>query len=169
MAPKIAIVFYSLYGHIKKLAEAEKEGIESAGGKVDLYQPFFWAFQPVTAIFRAQWKTFWDATGQLWASGGLWGKYAGTFLSTASLGGGQESTALATMSTLAHHGIIYVPFGYAKAFAELTATDQLRGGGPWGAGTVAGPSGERQPSDRELFLAKEHGKSFYEVVSKVNF
>ena len=119
--------------------------------------------------FPAQWKTFWDTTGKQWASGGYWGKYAGLFLSTASMGGGQESTALASMSTLSHHGIIYVPFGYAKAFGELTALDELRGGGPWGAGTIAGGSGERQPSERELFLAKTQGKAFWETVSKVSF
>lgn len=52
--------------------------------------------------FPAQWKVFWDTTGKLWQTGGLWGKYCGLFISTASMGGGQESTALATMSTLAH-------------------------------------------------------------------
>jgi NAD(P)H dehydrogenase (quinone) len=70
--------------------------------------------------FPAQWKAFWDSTGKQWASGGFWGKYAGLFISTATLGGGQESTAIAAQSTLAHHGIIYVPFGYAKAFATLS-------------------------------------------------
>ena len=85
------------------------------------------------------------------------------------MGGGQESTAIAALSTLAHHGIIYVPFGYAKAYPEMVDLSELRGGGPWGAGTFAGPQGERQPSERELFLAKTQGKSFYEVVSKVNF
>jgi NAD(P)H dehydrogenase (quinone) len=68
--------------------------------------------------FPAQFKAFWDATGQLWASGGLSGKYAGVFISTASPGGGQESTAMNALSTFAHHGIIYVPMGYAKYVAQ---------------------------------------------------
>ncbi|KAJ5764746.1 NADH-quinone oxidoreductase [Penicillium odoratum] len=49
--------------------------------------------------FPAQWKAFWDSTGSIWASGGYWGKYAGLFVSTGGQGGGQESTALAAMST----------------------------------------------------------------------
>ena len=85
------------------------------------------------------------------------------------MGGGQESTAIATMSTLAHHGIIYVPFGYAKAFAEMSDLSEVRGGGPWGAGTFAGAKGERQPSEKELDLAKTQGKVFYETVAKMKF
>jgi NAD(P)H dehydrogenase (quinone) len=87
--------------------------------------------------FPAQWKVFWDSTGQQWATGGFWGKYAGIFVSTASHGGGQESTNIAAMSTLAHHGIIYVPLGYAKAFAQITDLSEVHGGSPWGAGTFA--------------------------------
>ena len=73
------------------------------------------------------------------------------------------------MSTFAHHGIIYVPFGYAKAYPELTDLTAARGGSPWGAGTFAGPQGERQPSEKELYIAKTQGKVFWEAVSKVNF
>src|SRR5699024_10180476 len=68
--------------------------------------------------FPAQWKAFWDSTGGIWATGGFWGKYAGLFISTGTLGGGQESTALAAMSTLAHHGFLYVPLGYKKTFSQ---------------------------------------------------
>lgn len=87
--------------------------------------------------FPAQWKAFWDKSGGIWATGGYWGKYAGLFVSTASLGGGQESTALASMSTLAHHGFIYVPLGYKTTFAQQTNLEEVHGGSPWGAGTVA--------------------------------
>lgn len=66
--------------------------------------------------FPAQWKTFWDKTGKQWSTGGYWGKYAGVFVSTGTLGGGQESTVIASMSTLAHHGFIYVPLGYKYTF-----------------------------------------------------
>ena len=160
-----------MYGHIKKLAEAEKEGIEAAGGQADLYQvketlstdvlekmhapgqdesiplitpdelekydAFLFGIPTRYGNFPAQWKTFWDQTGKQWTSGGYYGKYAGLFVSTASQGGGQESTCIATMSTLAHHGIIYVPLGYKPAFTTLTNTDEVRGGSPWGAGTFA--------------------------------
>lgn len=116
--------------------------------------------------FPAQWKSFWDQTGGLWSSGGLYGKYASFFISTASLGGGQESTAIAAMSTLAHHGIIYVPFGYFKAFSLMAELDEARGGSPWGAGTFAGVDGSRMPSQKELTLAETQGKGFYETVAK---
>lgn len=87
--------------------------------------------------FPAQWKAFWDQTGGQWATGGYWGKYAGLFVSSGTLGGGQESTALAAMSTLAHHGWIYVPLGYKPVFAQLSNLQEIHGGSPWGAGTFA--------------------------------
>ena len=85
--------------------------------------------------FPAQWKAFWDKSGGIWSSGGYWGKSAGLFISTASLGGGQESTAIAAMSTLAHHGFSFVPLGYKPAFGQLTNLSEVHGGSPWGAGT----------------------------------
>ncbi|KAH9059562.1 NADH-quinone oxidoreductase [Lactarius vividus] len=199
MAPKVAIVIYTLYGHIAKLAEAEKKGIESAGGSATIYQiaetlpqevltkmyappkPDYPILNPgdlaqFDAVlygvptrygnFPAQWKSFWDATGQLWQQGKLYGKYAGVFLSTAGLGGGQESTAIATLSTFAHHGISFVPLGYATAFGQLTNLSEVHGGSPWGAGTLAGADGSRQPSALELEIAEIQGKGFYVHVSK---
>ncbi|OJJ47919.1 hypothetical protein ASPZODRAFT_94930 [Penicilliopsis zonata CBS 506.65] len=202
MAPKVAIVFYSLYGHIQKLAEAEKKGIEAAGGQADIFQiaetlsgevlekmhaPAKSAYpvaEPADLLsydailfgiptrygnFPAQWKTFWDKSGGIWASGGYWGKYAGVFVSTGTLGGGQESTVIASMSTLAHHGFIYVPLGYKTTFAQLANLSEIHGGSPWGAGTFAGADGSRQPTELELQIAEAQGKAFYEHVSKVNF
>ncbi len=87
--------------------------------------------------FSAQFKAFWDMTGKQWQTGAFWGKYAGLFVSTASQGGGQESTAIASMSTLVHHGFIYVPLGYKTAFPLLADLSEVRGGSPWGAGTFA--------------------------------
>lgn len=204
MAPKVAIVIYSLYGHIVKLALAEKQGIEAAGGTADIFQlpetlsddilaklhappksadipvlpnaaklleydAFLFGIPTRYGNFPAQWKTFWDSTGQIWATGGFWGKYAGVFISTGTPGGGQESTAIATLSTLTHHGIIYVPLGYKTAFGLLADLSEVRGGSPWGAGTFAGADGSRQPSAKEIELAQTQGKSFYETVSKVKF
>ncbi|KAL7620147.1 flavodoxin-like fold protein [Parahypoxylon ruwenzoriense] len=201
MAPKIAIVYYSTYGHVRKLAEAEKAGIEKAGGSADLFQipetlsqeiltkmhaPGPAADVPVLSDpatleaydgfllgiptrygnFPAQWRVFWDSTGKQWSTGAFHGKLAGLFISTASLGGGQESTALASLSTLTHHGIIYVPFGYAKAFGTLTDLSEVHGGGPWGAGTFAGGDGSRQPSEKELSIAETQGSEFYRTVAK---
>lgn len=202
MAPKVAIIIYSMYGHVAKMAEAVKGGVESAGGKADIYQvaetlpqeiltlmhaPPKPAYPVITPAelpqfdafifgvptrygnFPGQWKAFWDATGQLWASGALWGKYAGQFVSTASPGGGQESTFLASLSTYAHHGLIFVPFGYKNGFAQLTNLSEVHGGSPWGAGTFAAPDGSRQPSALELEIATIQGKTFYETVAKVSF
>lgn len=202
MAPKIAIVFYSMYGHIQKLAEAEKKGIESAGGKADIFQVAETlpdevltkmhappkSSHPVAepgdlleydAIllgiptrygnFPAQWKAFWDKTGGIWATGGFWGKYAGLFISTGTQGGGQESTALASMSTLAHHGLIYVPLGYKTVFGQLSNLNEVHGGSAWGAGTFAGADGSRQPTPLEIDVAENQGKAFYEHVARVNF
>jgi NAD(P)H dehydrogenase (quinone) len=73
-------------------------------------------------------QAFWDKTGQLWAGGKLAGKYAGFFVSTAGLGGGQESTVIASISTLAHHGVLYVPFGYSHAFGQISNLDEVHGG-----------------------------------------
>lgn len=201
MAPKIAIVFYSMYGHIRQLAEAEKKGIEKAGGTADIYQlpetlapevlekmhappkdadipilespdqleqydGFLMGIPTRYGNFPAQWKTFWDRTGKQWSSGGFFHKYAGLFISTGSLGGGQESTAIAAMSTLAHHGVIYVPLGYAKTFSLMADLSEVHGGGPWGAGTFAGVDGSRQPSARELDIAQAQGELFYQVVAR---
>ncbi|PKS08665.1 hypothetical protein jhhlp_004718, partial [Lomentospora prolificans] len=201
MAPKIAIVYYSMYGHIRQLAEAEKRGIEKAGGTADIYQieetlsedvlakmhaapkdadvPVI--ADPTTLVdydafllgiptrygnFPAQWKAFWDRTGGIWAKGSFYGKLAGVFISTGTMGGGQESTAIAAMSTLAHHGIIFVPLGYKHTFPQFSDLNEVRGGSPWGAGTFAGGDGSRQPSAKELEVAEIQGERFYETVAK---
>lgn len=70
------------------------------------------------------------------------------------------------MSTFAHHGIIYVPLGYAKSFGQLTNLSEVHGGSPWGAGTFAAPDGSRQPTALELEIAEIQGKNFYETVAK---
>ncbi|KAJ7055952.1 flavoprotein-like protein [Mycena amicta] len=201
-SPKIAIVIYSMYGHIAKLAEAVKSGIEEAGGKATIYQipetlpqevltkmhapakPDYPIIDPTTLAtfdafimgiptrygnFPGQWKAFWDSTVGLWSSGALYGKYAGAFVSTAGLGGGQEVTIQNAISTLTHHGIIFVPLGYANTFAQLTGLAEVHGGSPWGAGTFASTDGSRQPTALELEIATIQGKSFYATVNKVKF
>ncbi|KAI0690662.1 flavoprotein-like protein [Cerioporus squamosus] len=202
MSPKVAIIIYSMYGHIAKMAESVKKGIEASGGSATIYQiaetlpdevlakmyappkPAYPVLAPADlaqfdafvlgiptrfGTFPAQWKAFWDATGQLWASGALVGKYASVFVSTAGLGGGQESTVLNSVSTLVHHGINFVPFGYGKAFAQLTNLSEVHGGSPWGAGTFASSDGSRQPTALELEIAELQGKHFWETVSRVKF
>ncbi|KAA8915564.1 hypothetical protein TRICI_002303 [Trichomonascus ciferrii] len=193
MSPKIAIIYYSTWGHIRTMAESVKKGVESAGLTADLYQiketlpeeiltkmhappksedpvatpetlteydAFLFGIPTRYGNFPAQWKTFWDSTGSLWASGALYGKKVGTFVSTGTPGGGQEVTASNAMSTFIHHGMIYIPLGYGKTFEKLTNLDEVHGGSPWGAGTYAGPTGERQPSKLELEIAEIQGSEF---------
>jgi hypothetical protein len=75
-----------------------------------------------------QWRSFWDATGGLWATGALAGKYAGVFISTGGQGGGQEATAISAISTFVHHGMLFVPLGYRDAFGQLANLSEIRGG-----------------------------------------
>ncbi len=89
-----------------------------------------------------------------------------SFISTGTLGGGQESTAMNAMSTLSHHGFVYVPLGYASAFLQLTDLTEVHGGSPWGPVTFAGLDGSRQPSARELTIAEIQGGTFAQLVNK---
>jgi NAD(P)H dehydrogenase (quinone) len=84
--------------------------------------------------FPAQMKSFLDATGALWATGALSGKFAGTFFSTASQHGGQETTAYTLVTYFAHHGLNYIPLGFANS--SLFDNSEVVGGSPYGAGTV---------------------------------
>jgi NAD(P)H dehydrogenase (quinone) len=79
-------------------------------------------------------KSFLDATGALWATGGLSGKFVGTFFSTASQHGGQETTAYTLLTYFAHHGLNYIPLGFANA--NLFDNEEVVGGSPYGSGTV---------------------------------
>ena len=101
------------------------------------YNAFLFGIPTRYGNFPAQWKAFIDQTGGLWAGGALSGKYVGVFISTGTQGGGQEVTAANAISTFVHHGLIFVPLGYAHAFPILSDTSEARGGSPWGAGTFA--------------------------------
>ena len=117
-------------------------------------------------MMPAQMKAFFDATGGLWQSGALVGKPAAVFVCTGTQGGGQETTALTTITQLAHHGMIFVPVGYSFG-AQLFDTEVVRGGSPYGAGCYAGAGGSRQPSELELAHAEHQGKYFAAVAKKL--
>lgn len=102
----------------------------------------------------AQMRNFLDQTGSLWVKGALVGKVASVFTSTGT-GGGNESTIMTFVPTLIHHGMIYVGLPYACP--ELTDITEVRGGSPWGAATIAGADGSRQPSQKELAQARFQG------------
>jgi len=104
----------------------------------------------------AQMRNFLDQTGGLWMSGGLVGKIGSVFTSTASQHGGQETTIASFHSTLLHQGMVIVGVPYSEQ--RLLRMDEVTGGTPYGASTITGGDGSRQPSDNELAIARFQGK-----------
>jgi len=203
MATKIQIVFYSMYGHIYKMAEAVVAGArEVEDVEVTLYQVpelvpeeilervgaraarASFAHIPVAKpeqlaeadaiIFGtptrfgnmcAQMRNFLDQTGPLWAKGALIGKLGSVFTSTATQHGGQETTITSFHSTLLHHGMIIVGVPYSEQ--RLLAMNEITGGSPYGASTLAGGDGSRQPSENELAIARFQGRHVAEIARKL--
>lgn len=112
----------------------------------------------------AQMRNFLDQTGGLWAKGVLAGKVASVFASTGT-GGGQEMTITSTWTTLAHHGMVIVPLGYTTP--EMFDISTVSGGTPYGATTIAGGDGSRQPDPRELAIARHQGKRVAEIAARL--
>ncbi|MGB2690741.1 MAG: NAD(P)H:quinone oxidoreductase [Desulfobacterales bacterium] len=112
-----------------------------------------------------QMRQFLDATGQLWAQGSLVGKVGSVFTSSATQHGGQESTILSFHITLLHHGFVIVGLPYT--FQGQMRIDEITGGSPYGASTIAGGSGERMPSENELDAARFQGKHVATIASKL--
>ncbi len=113
----------------------------------------------------AQMRNFLDQTGGLWVKGALVGKVGSVFTSTGT-GGGNESTIMSFVNTLMHHGLIYVGLPYACP--ELADISEVKGGSPWGAGTIAGADGSRQPSAKELAQARFQGKHVASIARKLS-
>ena len=112
-----------------------------------------------------QMRQFLDATGQLWAKGALVGKVGSVFTCSATQHGGQESTILSFHITLLHHGFVVVGLPYA--FQGQMRIDEITGGSPYGASTIAGGSGERMPSENELDAARFQGRHVAQITSKL--
>jgi NAD(P)H:quinone oxidoreductase type IV len=200
---KIQVVFYSMYGHIHRLAEAVAEGARQVpGAEVSVYQVAelipdavleksgakaarqAFANVPVASpaqladadaiIFgtptrfgnmTAQMRNFMDQTGGLWAKGALIGKVGSVFTSTGTQHGGQETTITSFHTTLLHHGMIIV--GVPYSCQELVNMNEITGGSPYGAGTLAGGDGSRQPSANELAIGRFQGKHVAEITKKL--
>ena len=113
----------------------------------------------------AQMRTFFDATGGIWAKGGLVGKIGSVITSSGTQHGGQESTILNTHITLLHHGMIIVGLPYT--FKGQTITTEITGCSPYGASTITGNTGERMPSKNELNAAKFQGKHVAMIAKKL--
>jgi NAD(P)H dehydrogenase (quinone) len=112
-----------------------------------------------------QMRQFLDATGQLWARGALVGKAGGVFTSSNTQHGGQESTILSFHNTLLHQGFVIVGLPYT--FQGQSRVDEITGGSPYGASTIAGPKGERQPTENELAAARFQGKHVAGIARKL--
>lgn len=161
---------------IKRVPETMDDGaFTAAGGKAEQdaaiatpaeladYDAIIFGVPTRFGNMSGQMRNFLDQTGGLWAKGALFGKVASVFASTGT-GGGQEMTITSTWTTLAHHGMTIVPIGYGTP--ELFDISQVSGGTPYGATTLAGSDGSRQPDERELAIARFQGEHVARVTVK---
>ncbi len=203
MATKVQVVFYSMYGHVYRMAEAVAAGArEVEDAEVTLWQVL--ELVPDTALERtgakqarqafahvpiakpdqlaeadaiifgtptrfgnmcAQMRNFLDQTTRLWVQGALIGKVGSVFISTGTQHGGQETTITSFYNTLIHHGMIIVGVPYSER--RLNNMDEITGGTPYGATTLAGADGARQPSENELGIARFQGRHVAEIARKL--
>jgi NAD(P)H dehydrogenase (quinone) len=163
---------------VKRVPElVPREVMEGSGGKLDQAAPIAdpQELDRYDAIIlgcptrygrmAAQMAQFWDQTGGLWARGALVGKVGSAFTSTASQHGGQETTLMAVHTMFLHHGMVLVGLPYTAP--GLTKLDEVTGGTPYGASTIAGGKGERQPSANELELARFQGQHVAQVAARL--
>ena len=113
----------------------------------------------------AQMKNFLDQTGGLWFKGALIGKVGSVFTSSATQHGGQESTILSTHTVLLHHGLVVVGLPYSCA--DQMGVEEIKGGSPYGDSTIAGADGSRQPSAKELGMARFQGEHVAKIAAKL--
>ncbi|CDK27636.1 unnamed protein product [Kuraishia capsulata CBS 1993] len=130
------------------------------------YDGYLFGFPSRFGSFPAQINAFTDSTGGLWASGALYHKPAGFFISSGTPGS-QEITARSVLNFFVHHGLIYVPLGFGKAGAQLSNIEEVHGGSVWGAGAFAGADGSRAVSQLEKDLAHIQGSEFAIAASKL--
>ncbi|WP_411036119.1 NAD(P)H:quinone oxidoreductase type IV [Shinella sp. BYT-45] len=114
----------------------------------------------------SQMRNFWDQTGGLWAQGKLTGKVGSVFTSSATQHGGQESTILGFIPTLLHHGLVVVGLPYA--FQGQMGLEEIKGGSPYGASTITGGDGSRQPSEIELEAARYQGAHVAKIAARLS-
>ena len=114
----------------------------------------------------SQMAAFWDQTGGLWAKDALVGKVGAAFTSTAAQHGGQETTLLSVLTNLLHMGCTIVGLDYG--FSGQNGVDEVKGGAPYGATTIAGPDGSRRPSQVELDGAAYLGRRVAETAAKLH-
>lgn len=203
MATKVQVIFYSMYGHIYKMAEAVAAGVrEVPGVEVSLYQvPELvadavlersgakkardaFAHIPIATVnqlpdadaiifgtptrfgnMAAQMRDFLDQCGGLWVRNALVGKVGSVFASTGTQHGGQETTITSFHTTLLHLGMIIVGVPYsAKGLSNM---NEISGGTPYGATTLANSDGSRQPSKNELEIAQFQGRHVADITRRL--
>ena len=203
MGIKVHVIFYSMWGHVYKMAEAVASGVKDvAGAEVSLYQVpelmpdalldkygaraarAAFAHIPIATVdilpeahaiifgtptrfgnMAAQMRNFLDQTGGLWAKGALIGKIGSVFASTGTQHGGQETTLTSFHTTLLHQGMVIVGVPYSES--GLMHMTDISGGTPYGATTMAGADGSRQPSANELQVARYQGRHVAEIAAKL--
>jgi NAD(P)H dehydrogenase (quinone) len=111
----------------------------------------------------SQMASFFDQTGALWTQGALVGKVGGAFVSTASQHGGAETTLFSVLTSLMHHGMITVGLPYS--YPGLVKMDEVTGGAPYGASTIAAADGSRQPTENELAGGRFQGRHIAEITA----
>jgi len=114
----------------------------------------------------SQMANFLDQAGGLWAKGALHGKVGGAFTSTATQHGGQETTLFSIITNLLHFGMVVVGLDYGHA-GQMTL-DEITGGSPYGATTITGGTGARQPTENELQGARYQGRKIAETAAKLH-
>ncbi len=194
---KVLVLYYSSWGHVEKMAEAVAEGVRAAGAEVVIkrvpelvpaevasaqhykeqtraiatvdelpeYDAIIFGTPTRFGMMAAQMKNFLDQTGGLWVKGALIGKVASVFTSTATQHGGQESTILNFHTVLLHQGMVIVGLPYS--YQGQMGLGEVLGGSPYGASTIAGGDGSRQPSTIELEGARYQGQHVASIAMKL--
>jgi NAD(P)H dehydrogenase (quinone) len=191
---KVLVLYYSAYGHIEALANAVAEGARETGAKVDVKRVpetvpaeiakahHFKLDQaaPIATIddlanyvgtgtrfgrISSQMATFLDQAGSLWMRGALHGKVGGAFSASGTQHGGQEATLFSIIANMLHFGMLIVGLDYGHT-GQMTL-DEITGGSPYGATTITGADGSRQPSANELLGARYQGRRITEVANKL--
>jgi NAD(P)H dehydrogenase (quinone) len=200
---KFVIVYYSMYGHIRALAQAAQQAagkvagvsatlyrvpetlpdevldkmgaLEAAKAQAEVPLATPEALEAADAVLfgtptrfgnmTGQMRQFLDSTGGLWAKGALIGKPAGVFTSSGTQHGGQESTILTFIPTLLHQGMVVVGLPYS--FTGQMGVDEIVGGSPYGASTIAGGDGSRMPSQRDLDGVRFQAQHLAQIAKKL--
>ena len=196
---QVLVLYYSMYGHIEKMAYAVADGAREVEG-VDVVvkrvpelvpeevakQHHFKLDQPAPIATPAelpeydaiivgcgtryggmasQMRSFFDQTGGLWMQGALIGKVASAFSGSASQHGGQEVTLLSTIPFFLHQGMVYAGLPYSCQ--EQMGVEEVKGGSPYGVTTISAGDGSRQPSEKELGMARFQGRHVATIAKKL--